>query len=124
MRFEKQTLLDFINQNKAEIRSLQPPHLTLCLSSFYTCCATQTREFRFFNWLCLSGLPQLIFYCTWPSLMVAFCLISPFLKKTLAAVPGDIHQNLFTCFCHILGHYPQFIGLFKFTNTLFIFLFF
>ncbi len=62
--------LDFINpSNKAEIRSPQPPHLNLCLSAhpFYTCCTAQTWEFLFFNWLCLSGLPPIIYYHTWSS---------------------------------------------------------
>ncbi len=50
--------LDFINpSNKAEIRSLQPPHLNLCLSAhpFYTYCTAQTWEFLFLiGYACLA----------------------------------------------------------------------
>ncbi len=59
-----------LTSNKAEIRSLQLPHLTLCLPvhPFYTFFTTQTWEFRF-----LIGYAYLVTTSTpGPSLMVVF----------------------------------------------------
>ncbi len=118
----------YYQNNKAETAG--PQCLNLCLSAhplyLWHC---PNMGVPVFNWLCLSGLPQLI-HCLhlgiWFYQSFFKKTISPLLNRklvlslqprTLTVFPEDT-SKLLTCFCHILGRQPKFIGLFKFTDTL------
>ncbi len=79
---------DFINQsNKAEMMVTAATASDLCLSvhPFYTFFTTPKIVVPVFNWLCLSGLPQLITSPPGLFLIVEFGWISPFLKILYSA---------------------------------------
>ncbi len=113
-----------------------PQHLNLCLSThplYLLHCPNM--GVPVFNWLCLSDLPPIMYYHTWSSFNrglqsnQSFFIkdnqppskqkVSPLPStKDLGSVPRRHTSKLLTCFFHILGRQPKFIGLFKFTDTL------